>query len=212
MTCRRSIRLLVSAALTALLLGGAPWSRGVSATGLPPGPTASQTLTMTVAPTGLLTVSVAAGTVSWSYPGAADLGQLSFTNTLNDGAAWSIAAAMTDLVPTSGPVPISCGMSSTNCLSFTNVSLASSTLFNALNNAPTTNMVHGGSGAFGGTDTTPGTTFSGTKQVLTADGTDKGSYTQGDGTAANDNKITPTTGLTLESGTYSGTLQYTITG
>ncbi|HVC79648.1 MAG TPA: hypothetical protein VNL35_03995 [Chloroflexota bacterium] len=211
MTRRRSIRLLVSAALTALMLGGAPWARGASAQGVP-GLTANQTLTMSVAPTGVLTVSVINSTVSWNYPSAADLGQLSFTNTLNDGAAWSISAAMTDLVPTSGPAPASCVMSSTNCLSFTNMTLASSSLFNPLNNAPTTNMVHGGSGAFGGTDTTPGTTLSNTKQVLTADGTDKGSYTQGDGTAANDSSITPATGLALESGTYSGTLQYTITG
>lgn len=211
MTRRRSVRLLVGAALTALILGGAPWTRAASAQGVP-GLTASQTLTMTVAPTGILTVSVISSTVSWNYPNPADLGQLSFTNTLNDGAAWSISAAMTDLVPTSGPAPVSCPMSSTNCLSFTNMTLASSTLFNPLNNAPTTNMVHGGPGAFGGPDATPGTTLSGTKQVMTADGTDKGSYTQGDGTPANDSNITPAAGLTLQSGTYTGTLQYTITG
>jgi len=211
MTRRRSIRLLVSAALTTLILGGAPWARGASAQGVP-GPNASQTLSMSVAPTGILTVSVTASTVSWNYPSAADLGQLSFTNTLNDGAAWSISAAMTDLVPTFAPVPSTCVLSSTNCLSFTNMTLASSTLFNPLNNAPTTNMVHGGTGAFGGTDVTPGTTLSNTKQVMTADGTDKGSYTQGDGTPANDSNLTPASGLSLESGTYTGTLQYTITG
>ncbi|MGH2410687.1 MAG: hypothetical protein ACRDGS_10000, partial [Chloroflexota bacterium] len=171
-----------------------------------------QTLTMTVAPTGLLTVSVAAGTVTWNYPSAADLGQLSFTNTLNDGAAWSISAAMTDLVPTSGPIPGTCNMASTNCLSYSNVTLTPSNLFNPIANAPTTNMVRGAPGGFGGSDGTPGTTLSGTKQVLTADGTDKGSYTQGDGTPANDNSITPASGLTLQSGTYTGTLQYTITG
>ena len=43
-------------------------------------------------------------------------------------------------------------------------------------------------------------------------GTDKGSYSQGDGTLANDNNLQPISGLSLESGTYSGTLQYTITG
>ncbi|HXT36342.1 MAG TPA: hypothetical protein VN837_12265 [Chloroflexota bacterium] len=208
---RRSVRLLVGAALTALMLGGSPWARGASAQGVP-GLTANQTLTMTVAPTGVLTVSVTNSTVSWNYPSAADLGQLSFTNTLNDGAAWSISAAMTDLVPTSGPAPITCPMNSTNCLSYSNITLTSSSVFNPLNNAPTTNMVRGASGLFGGTDATPGTTLSNTKQVMTADGTDKGSYTQGDGTAANDSNITPAVGLTLQSGTYSGTLQYTITG
>ncbi len=211
MTRRRSMRLLVGAALTALLLIGSPWSRGGSALAAP-GPTTNQTLTMSVPSTGVLTVSTAIGTVSWTYGSAADLGQLSFTNTLNDGFAWNVSAAMTDLLPTGGPFSGACAAASTNCLSYTNVALTTSSAFTGLAGAATTNMIRGASGPFSGTDTTPGTTMSIPKQLLTADGTDKGSYTQGDTTAANDNNLTPAAGLTLQSGTYSGTLQYTITG
>ena len=205
----RPIRLVIGTVLAALLLTVSPWAHGsgaLASTGTP----ATQTLAMTVPNAGDLTVSAAISTVSWTYPDAADLGQLSFTNTLNDASNWNVTAAMTDLLPSgfSG----SCGISSTNCLSFTNMQLTTSSTFTGISGASTTNMARGTIGAFSGADDTPGTTMSTPKLVLTADGSDKGSYTQGNNNAATDNSIQPTSGLTLESGTYNGTLQYTIMG
>ncbi|MGH2346536.1 MAG: hypothetical protein ACRDG4_15020, partial [Chloroflexota bacterium] len=126
MARHRPVRVLVSTMLTMLLLIVAPLARGDHALA-DPGPTATQTLTMTVPVTGVLTVSTASSTVSWSYPDSADLGQLSFTNTLNDTSSWNISAAMTDLVSTT--VPASCGTTNTDCLSFVNVQLNTSPIF-----------------------------------------------------------------------------------
>jgi hypothetical protein len=203
-----SIRPVVCTLVAALLLTATPWAQGnaLAATGAP----ATQTLSMTVPDSGVLTVSAKTSAVSWTYPNTVDLGKLDFANTLNDTTAWNVTAAMTDLLPSgfSG----SCTASSTNCLSYTNVQLASSTTFTVVSGAAT-NLVHVVSGLpFAGSDDNPGTTMSSPKLVLTAGATDKGSYTQGDGTLAGDNNLLPTSGLSLESGTYSGTLQYTITG
>jgi hypothetical protein len=209
MTRPGSIRPVVGIVFAALLLTVAPWGQGraLAATGT----LATQTLSMTVPDSGALTVSAETSTVSWTYPNAIDLGKLDFSNTLNNTTGWSVSAAMTDLLPSgfSG----SCSSSSTNCLSYTNVQLTTSSIFNTISGAAPTNLFRVNSVApFAGSDGTPGTTMSTPKQVLVAGGTDKGSYSQGDGTPGGDNNLQPTSGLSLESGTYSGTLQYTITG
>ncbi len=187
----RPIQPVVGTVFAALLLTVAPWGHhsALAATGTP----ANQTLTMTVPDSGVLTVSAENSTVSWTYPNAVDLGKLDFTNTLNDTFGWNITAATTDLLPNgfSG----SCSSGSTNCLSFTNVQLATSTKFTGISGASTTNMFRGASGAFSGADDTAGTTMSIPKQVLTADGGDKGSYTQGDGTPAGDNSLQALVGV-----------------
>jgi hypothetical protein len=196
----------VGTIFAALVLTAAPWAQdnALAATGTP----ANQTLSMTVPDSGVLTVSAETSTASWTYPNPVDLGKLDFTNTLNDTSGWNVTAAMTDLVPNgfSG----SCTAGSTNCLSYTNVQLTTSTIFNVISGAET-NLVHVvPTTPFAGTDNAAGTTLSNPKQVLTGGGTDKGSYSQGNGTLAGDNNLQPTTGLSLESGIYSGTLQYTI--
>jgi hypothetical protein len=205
---RLRLTCVVSIVLVTVLPAVASWGQGraLAATGTP----ATQTLSMTVPDSGVLTVSAKTSAVSWTYPNTVDLGKLDFANTLNDTTAWNVTAAMTDLLPSgfSG----SCGSASTNCLSYTNVQLASSTTFTVVSGAAT-NLVHAVSGLpFAGSDDNPGTTMSSPKLVLTAGATDKGSYTQGDGTLGGDNNLLPTSGLSLESGTYNGTLQYTITG
>jgi hypothetical protein len=210
MAGHRPVRVLMSTLLTTLMLVVAPLAHGDHA--LAAGnPTSTQTLTMNVPVTGTLTVSTPSGTVSWSYPDSADLGQLSFTNTLNDISPWSITAAMTDLVPSTAPA--SCDTSSTNCLSFTNVQLVPSSDFTGLAGAPTASLQRGSPGNFavGPADSSPGTTYSSSGSVLIDGGGDKGNYTQGNGSTT-DNKLTPTAGLHLQPGSYTGTLQYTITG
>ncbi len=209
MAGHRPVRVLMSTLLTTLMLIVAPLAHGDHA--LAAGnPTSTQTLTMTVPLTGILTVSTVSSTVSWNYPDSADLGQLSFINNLNDSISWNVTAAMTDLVPTTAPS--TCVLGSTNCLSFANMALTTSTIFASTTGGSITDMVRGASGSFSGSsDDTPGITLSTPKATLTAPGGDKGSYTQGDG-SSNDNTITPAAGLSLEPGSYSGTLQYTITG
>ncbi|MGH2345960.1 MAG: hypothetical protein ACRDG4_12080, partial [Chloroflexota bacterium] len=61
-------------------------------------------------------------------------------------------------------------------------------------------------------DTAPGVTLSSSRSVLIDAGNDKGVFTQGDSTLAHDNNLAPKAGLSLQPGSYSGTLQYTITG
>jgi hypothetical protein len=205
----RPIRPVVSIVFTALLLAVAPWSShgALAATGTPN----NQTLSMTVPDSGILTVSAENGTVSWTYPNPVDLGKLDFTNTLNNTSGWNVTAAMTDLVPSgfSG----SCTGNSTNCLSYTNIQLTASSTFNVISGAIPTNLFRINIlNPFAGTDDAAGTTLSTPKQVLTGGGTDKGSYSQGNGSLAGDNNLQPTAGLALESGTYGGTLQYTIMG
>ncbi len=205
----RAIRPVAGTIFTVLLLTLAPWSHrnAYAATGTP----ATQTLTMTVLDNGVLTVTATSSTVSWTYPNAVDLGKLDFTNTLNNTSTWNVTAAMTDLVPTG--FTGTCSNTSTNCLSYTNVGLSTSSIFNKVSGATTTNMVRFNSNTtFGGSDDAPGITMSNPKLVLTAGSTDKGHYIQGDGTPAGDNNLQPTGSLSLESGTYSGTLQYTIMG
>jgi hypothetical protein len=119
---------------------------------------------------------------------AAFVGDVFYTNTLNNGQVWSSTVAATSLTGGGGVIGFD-GMA-----------------FTPGETVTPSGPVPGASGTFTGIDTTPGATYSDPLTLVTAQATDQGSFTHLDSTAT----LSVPSGVSA--GTYSGTLQYTITG
>jgi hypothetical protein len=145
----------------------------------------------------VLSISVAQPTVDFgdvtqgTSTGPVPVGNVLFTNTLDNGAAWSTTVAATSLVSGANAVP-----------------------FTALTFAPGSSIVPdagavgtpvaGSAGSFTGSDSVPGTSFSNPLTLSTAQPAAQGSYTQGGST------VSLAAPASQPSGSYAGTLQYTI--
>ncbi len=154
-----------------------------------------------VPPPGVLSISDPQAAVSFGDldSGAASvamgLGDINDIDTLIGTNPWSATVAATDLVSGSTSIP------------WTNLSVAPGATIAANAGATGPLPASGAGGAFAsGTDTTPGTTLSPGLTLATGQGATKGSYTQSGSTA------TLTVPPALPSGSYGGTLQYTMTG
>jgi len=158
--------------------------------------TSNQSVTATVV-AGTLTVTAPPALVTNLTPGAQTsgivLGSLVYTNTLNDGLAWSVTLTSNDW------------MNGANKIAFSGMDLTSGTTFVGGVGATGTPVV-GGGGQLSGTDTTPGTTQSSPVTVATAPSTAQGVFTQTGSTLA----VTVPGGT--PTGVYTGTIVYTITG
>ena len=161
-----------------------------------------ESLTVT-ATAGTLSVSTASPTVAFpntakgASTGGVNVGDISYTNTLADGSAWSVTVAGTDLL--TGTPPSTCGAT---CIPFTAENFVPGQTITPM--GPTA-----GSGTqmnLLGTDTTPGTTFSTAETIASATSSVQGSFTQSGSTAM---VVVPSG---ADAAAYSGTLQYTITG
>ncbi|GAA5180135.1 hypothetical protein GCM10023322_11750 [Rugosimonospora acidiphila] len=132
--------------------------------------------------------SVQAGTATAPVP----VGDLSYTNTLDGSAPWSVTVSATDMVDGSSTLP------------WTALSFDPGRVDTPGHDA-TGVITPGTAGTFGsGTDTTPGTTLSPPLTVATGSGTTRGQFTHSDST------ITLTVPANAAAGSYSGLLQYTI--
>jgi hypothetical protein len=118
----------------------------------------------------------------------ASVGNITYRNTLNNGQVWSSSVAATSLVAGSSVVP------------FTGITFVPGSTVTPSGPVP------GPAGAFTGTDTTPGTTYSDPRTLVTAQPADQGDFVHSGSTASLHVPVD------ASSGTYSGTLQYTITG
>jgi hypothetical protein len=119
---------------------------------------------------------------------AAVIGDVFYTNTLNNGQVWSSTVAATSL--TSGGAVVGFdGMT-----------------FTPGDTVTPSGPVPGTSGSFTGADTTPGTTYSDPLSVVTAQASDQGNFVHSGSSAT----LSVPSGASA--GTYAGTLQYTITG
>lgn len=210
-TTRRLLRpaaLGLALALGPLLVGG---PQALAATG-----TGNQQTLITVQ-AGVLTVSSNQPTVTLpgTTPGtvtSANVGTLSFTNTVGDGSAWGITAAVTDM--TSASSLTSCAPA--NCIPFGAQAMTTNQAAFPLTGSggnSTTGMIDSCTGYrppsnfSGSSDSTPGVTFSDPKDILTgATSANQGSYTM------TDCKMSLSVPINTAAGNYSGTLQYTITG
>lgn len=163
--------------------------------------TATQKTTVTVTRLpGVLQLSVAEPTLSFGsvLAGTATapvpVGDLIYTNTLDNTEAWSVAVAATSLVNGSSTI----GWTS---LSFDpgRVDTPGSTATGSID--------PGTGGTFtGGADSTPGTTLSAPLTVATGTGRTRGRFTHSGST------VTLTVPPDATSGSYAGTVQYTILG
>jgi hypothetical protein len=163
---------------------------------------ATQTLTYTQA--GVLTVAVQNTTAALTKGSAVPLGTLTYTSTLGDAKGWTVTVAASDLVvpnfdPTKGCLP------AVGCLAASSLTLTPGKVVGQ-NGAPTAGITVGSPAAFSGADPRPGTSLSAPLTLLTAGAGNQGTYTQEDSSV-----LMSGTGSYL-GGTYSGTLQYTITG
>jgi hypothetical protein len=126
-------------------------------------------------------------------------GEIDYTNTLNNGAAWQVTVQATSLKG---------GPSGGDIIPFSNETYVPGTTIGPTSGstgAPTAGSTS--QGAFVGTDTTPGTTFSNPITVATAaPGVAQGSYRQTGGS------VGLNVPLATKPGFYTGKIQYTITG
>jgi hypothetical protein len=178
--------------------GEPPDAKGCSASQRGTSGSATQTLSLTIEdlPEGVLAVSVANASVSFGSLEAggiarADIGDVIYENTLGSGANWSAAVAATSFISGTAVVPFS-GMSFTPGSQITGGTSGTA--------------MPGSGGGFTGADTTPGTTFSDPITTATAPGGAQGTFTHAGSTAS----VQPP--ADADAGTYTGTLQYTITG
>jgi hypothetical protein len=121
--------------------------------------------------------------------GSIPIGDITYSNTLGNGQAWSVTASATSLVAADGDV-----------IGFSNLNFSPGSSITPAGPVPSTG------GTFGGTDTTPGSTFSDPVTVATASATVLGDFTQSGSTAT---LAVPTSAT---AGAHSGTMQYTVTG
>lgn len=127
------------------------------------------------------------------------VGSITYTNTLGDGSPWSATVAATDLVAGSGNIAAS-------SLTYTPSTVTAGT--GATGTAPTA----GAAGAFsfagcnGVGDLLAGVSYSCPLSLLTAGSTTQGGWVQSSNTV----KVTVPTGT--PNGSYSGSLQYSVTG
>lgn len=157
----------------------------------------SQTVTATVL-AGVLTVTAPSPLVSNFTPGqttSATLGNLAFTNTLNDGSSWSVTASSTDW------------KSGANLILFTDMTFVTSgsSISPAQGSSGGTPTV-GSGGALSGADTTPGTTQSSAVTLATGTSAQQGIYTM------SGNSLSVLVLANTPQGAYAGTIQYTVTG
>jgi hypothetical protein len=158
-----------------------------------PGQTVAQNVTVDVVQ-GTLSISlsqstVAFGTVGGGFTNTAPVGTISYHNTLNNGSPWSATVAATALTYGSHAIPYT-------AMSFTPGGDASIT--------PTGPLTAGTGGSFAD-QPTPGM-FSAPITLMTAPGSAQGDF------AHADSVLGLTVPPTASSGTYRGTLQYTILG
>ncbi|HZS14270.1 MAG TPA: hypothetical protein VFC09_06705 [Candidatus Dormibacteraeota bacterium] len=156
----------------------------------------SQSVTATVV-AGTLTVTAPPAITPTLVPGTGNanvaLGTVAFTNTLNDGSAWSVTMTSTDWV------------NGANAIHFTDMSVTPGlTLGGGVGSTGTPTA--GTGGTLSGTDGTPGTTASSPLTLATAASTVQGVYTQAGSTMS----VTVPGGT--PTGVYTGTITYTITG
>ncbi|MER8046576.1 VCBS repeat-containing protein [Streptomyces sp. NPDC094032] len=141
------------------------------------------------------------GTVS----SPAGLGTFTYTDTLSTTAPWSVTVATTDLVSDSGSG--SGSGSGTDIIGWRNLRIATGGHLNGTGGQWTGIAKPGPGGYFPeGADPQPGTSLSPAVTMATGDGGTRGAFTH-DGSTAQWNIPTETV-----PGSYSGTLQYTITG
>jgi hypothetical protein len=148
------------------------------------------------APAALNIGTIAAGT----SVGPVTLGSLNWTDTIDDATASSVSLASTDLY-----------YSSSVYLPFTDISIGvGQTITEAsTNTGPNDTAGAAGPTALGGTDTTPGTTYSTSLVLASGSTTSQGTYTQAG------NAITVTVPASLSTSTpdtLTATVQYTIMG
>ena len=175
-----------------------------------------------------VTATVSAGSLSVVVPGtlalgsitpgsniaATNLGLLNFTNTLNNGANWSVTMAATDLYCST------CSAGHQVAVPFTAMTVTAGNQFQAKTGAVGT-PANGAGGALTGSDTTPGTTFSsGVTLVGSTAGSAEGSWDEapvadacafGSATAGC-NQIAMVVNGSAGAGSAAATIQYTITG
>lgn len=188
----RTRRVLVVAGISAAALAVAlPGRASASTSG-----TSNQSVTATVV-AGTLTVTAPPALVTNLSPGVANtgiaLGSLVYTNTLNDGLAWTVTVTSNDW------------MFSTNTIHFTGMTVTPGSTIGVGTGGVGTPTA-GGGGTFTGSDATPGTTQSSPVTMATGTSTTQGVFTQNGSTLA---VIVP--GGT-PTGAYTGTIVYTITG
>lgn len=197
---RSGVRRLVSGlALASVIAGTALIAVPAKTVGATTTATGDQVASATVV-AGVLTVAAVTATVVTNLkPGANNpgiaLGDLTYTNTLNDGLAWSVTVSSTSWVNGSVKIP------------FTDMTVTSGTSITGAAGSTGTPTV-GAGGALTGTDNTAGTVQSNQVQLASAtaaSGT-QGIFTQTGSTIA---VLVPATTAT---GLYTGTIQYTITG
>ena len=161
---------------------------------------ATQTTSLTIEqpppPPGVLTVSVQSpnvgfGSLQSGGSARADVGGITYENTLGNGRSWNAVVAATSLTNGSSVLPFS-GMSFTPGAQISGEGGV----------IPTP----GTGGTFAGTDSQPGTTFSDPIATMTSPGSVQGTFTHVG------SEITAHTPNDAAPGSYTGTLQYTITG
>ena len=138
--------------------------------------------------------------VPGSVVGPIALGSVTWTDTLDDSTTSSVTVASTDLY-----------YSSSVYLPFTDMAMGvGQTITQAsTNTGPNNTAGSAGPTALSGTDTTPGTTYSGSLTLATGSATSQGSYTQGSNTIT---ASVPANLLTSTADALTATVQYTITG
>ena len=161
---------------------------------------ASQTTSLTIEdappPPGALTVSVESADVGFGSLEAgaaaqANVGAITYENTLGNGRSWSAVVAATSLTDGSNVVP------------FTGMTFAPGA---QITGEGTGVLSPGVAATFTGADTSPGSTYSDPVTTATAPGSAQGVFTQSGSTAA------VQAPAEASPGSYAGTLQYTITG
>lgn len=121
------------------------------------------------------------------------LGSVSYTNTMNDGLAWSVTLAATDLFNATGPKTVP----------FTNFKITVGQTVSPAGPTPTA----AGPTALGGGDSQPGTTYSGFLALVNGTSTQNGTYSQ-----TGDAVTVTFPANQINSGTMTSTIQYTLTG
>jgi hypothetical protein len=193
---RRATKRLLVSVLVAGTLATAAAAAVPASTVRADAATSNQGVTATVI-AGILTVTAPPALVTNLIPGANNTGislaVLAYTNTLNDGVAWSVTCSSTSWINGAKTIP------------FTNMTVTAGTTITGLVGSVGTPTA-GAGGALNGTDTTPGTTQSTPVTLANGASTTQGAYTQTGTTFA---VLVPGTTTT---GVYTGTIQYTITG
>jgi hypothetical protein len=169
----------------------------------------SATMAETMGVAGVLSVTLQNASLNYGSAlgvgtptGDEPIGSVTYSNTLGDGSSWSVTVAATDLVIS--PAPSSCTVAA-GCISATDQEIytGGSTVTPSSAGVTPSNTT-ASYGSF--TDTSPGTTFSPPNTLATGTSAASGSFQQ-NGIDADVNIPSGT-----KNGSYSGTLQFTITG